>query len=202
MTRSMASRPTTQPDSDPWDRSPQIRHVPEYVSSLGVQAVYLAEMAGLVLDPWQEAILIDSLGVRADKRWAAFEVGVCVPRQNGKGGILEARELAGLYLLNERLIVHTAHQFDTSLEAFGRLLALIEETPELWKRVKRVSNAHGSEGITLKSGQRIRFRTRTKGGGRGYTGDCLIFDEAMDIPEAKIGIMARPTRSETSAVIG
>ena len=36
---------------------------------------------------------------RADGNWSAFEVGVNVPRQNGKGGIIEARELAGLFLL-------------------------------------------------------------------------------------------------------
>ena len=192
----MASRPTTRPDSDPWDRSPQIRHVPEYVSSLGVQAVYLAEMAGLVLDPWQEAILIDSLGVRADKRWAAFEVGVCVPRQNGKGALLEARELAGLFLLGERLIIHSAHLFDTSLEHFERIVGRIEDTPQLMKRVAKngISRSHGKEAIRLKTGQRLAFRARSKGGGRGFTADLVVLDEAMDCPEAVIGALM-PTLS-------
>jgi phage terminase large subunit-like protein len=75
------------------------------------------------LDPWQEFVLAHALGERADGKWAAFEVGVMVSRQNGKGAILEARELAGLFLLGERLIIHSAHQFDTSLEAFRRLLS-------------------------------------------------------------------------------
>ncbi len=95
--------------------------------------------------------------------------------------ILETRELAGLFLLGERMIVHTAHLFDTSLEAFRRLLTLIEENPDFDRRVKRISRAHGEEGIELKGGQRIRFRTRTRGGGRGFTGDCVIFDESMEI---------------------
>ena len=116
---------------------------------MGAQAVYLAGMAGLTLDPWQERVLVASLGVRADKKWAAFEVGLVVSRQNGKGSLLEARELAGLFLLEERLIVHSAHQFDTSLEAFNRLLQLIEGCPALSKRVKRVVRSHGEEGITL-----------------------------------------------------
>jgi hypothetical protein len=109
-------------------------------------------------------------------------------RQNGKGGLLEARELAGLFLLGERLIIHTAHLFDTSLEAFNRLEALIDDTPELSRLVARngVQRAHGKEGIKLKNGQRIRFRTRTKGGGRGFTADCLILDEAMEIPRTAI----------------
>lgn len=113
------------------------------------------------------------------RKYAALEFGLVVARQNGKGSLLEARELAGLYLLGERLIVHSAHQFDTSLEAFSRILVLIESTPDLDREVMRVSRSHGEEGIELKSGQRLRFRTRTRGGGRGFTGDCLILDEAM-----------------------
>jgi hypothetical protein len=173
---------------------PRICSVPRCSSSAGEEAVELAAMAGLVLDPWEEFVLAGALGERDDGRWAAFEVGVVVSRQNGKGAILEARELAGLFLLGERLIIHSAHQFDTSLEAFRRLLALVEDTPDFERRVRRVSRSHGEEGIELKGGQRIRFRTRTKGGGRGFTGDCLILDEAMDLSEAAHGALL-PTLS-------
>jgi hypothetical protein len=96
--------------------------------------------------------------------------------------------------LGERLIIHSAHQFDTSLEAFRRLLALIEDTPDFDRRVRRVSRAHGEEGIELKGGRRIRFRTRTKGGGRGFSSDCLILDEAMILPESAHGALL-PTLS-------
>lgn len=173
---------------------PRVCSVPPAVSSAGEEAVDLARMAGLELDPWQAFVLEHALGEREDGKWAAFEVGVVVSRQNGKGGILEARELAGLFLLGERLVIHSAHQFDTSLEAFRRLLFLIEDTPELSRRVRRVSRAHGEEGVELTNGQRIRFRTRTKGGGRGFTGDCLILDEAMILPEASHGALL-PTLS-------
>lgn len=173
---------------------PRVCSVPAAVSSAGREAVDLARMAGLDLDDWQQFVLEQALGEREDGRWAAFEVAVVVSRQNGKGAILEARELAGLFLLDEKLIIHSAHQFDTSLEAFRRLLALIEGTPDLVRRVKRVSRAHGEEGIELVTGQRIRFRTRTKGGGRGFSGDCLILDEAMIIPESSHGALM-PTLS-------
>ena len=165
---------------------PRVENIPPYVTSSGDEAVELAAMAGLDLDPWQQHVLRNSLGERADGKWAAFEVGLVVSRQNGKGSILEARELAGLFLLGERLIVHSAHRFDTSLEAFQRLLNLIEAAPELSRRVKRVSRSHGEEGIELDNGQRIRFRTRTAGGGRGFTADCIILDEAMVIPDAML----------------
>lgn len=168
--------------------------VPPSVGSTGAEAVELAAMAGLVLDPWEALVLEHGLAEREDGRWAAFEVGLEVARQNGKGAILEARELAGLFLLGERLIIHSAHQFDTSLEAFRRLLFLVEDTPDFDRRVMRVSRSHGEEGIELRGGQRIRFRTRTKGGGRGFSGDCLILDEAMYLPEAMHGALL-PTLS-------
>lgn len=162
--------------------SPRLLHVPEYESSTGLEACELAEMAGLFLDDWQRLVLQHALG-EMDGGWAAFEVGVEVSRQNGKGAILEARELAGLFLLGERLLIHSAHEFATSLEAFHRMLGLIESAPELQNRIRRVSRSHGEEGIELKGGQRIRYKTRTAGGGRGFSCDCLILDEAMNIPE-------------------
>lgn len=175
-------------------QEPRVLAVPDYVTSAGEEACELAAMAGLDLDPWQRLALQHALGEREDGRWASFEVGMVVSRQNGKGSVLEARELAGLFLLGERLIVHSAHQFDTSLEAFRRLLFLIEDTPDLDRMVKRVSRSHGEEGIEMKGGQRIRFRTRTKGGGRGFSADCVILDEAMILPESTVGALL-PTLS-------
>jgi hypothetical protein len=77
------------------------------------------------------------------------------------------------------------------------LEALIDGTDEFRRRVKRVVRSHGEEGIELTNGQRIRFRTRTKGGGRGFTCDCLIYDEDMVLPESAHGatlptLSARP----------
>lgn len=172
---------------------------PPYTSSTGEEAIELAYLAGLELDDWQQWCLTEALGERPDGRWSSFGVGLIVPRQNGKGGLLEARELAGLFLLAERLIIHSAHQFDTSQEAFERLITLIENSPQLSKRLAKgqPTRSHGQEGIKLKTGERIRFRTRTKGGGRGFTADCLILDEAMILPDAFMGavlpvLSARP----------
>ena len=175
-------------------QTPSVLWVPESASSAGREVIDLARAAGLTLDPWQELVLMGAMGERPDGRWQAVEVGVEVSRQNGKGGILEARELAGLYIFGERLQIHSAHQFDTSLEAFRRLLFLIEEHDDFSRRVKRVSKSHGEEGIELTNGQRVRFRTRTKGGGRGFSGDVVYLDEAMDIPLTAHGALM-PTLS-------
>lgn len=180
--------------------------IPPELGSLGREIVDLAAVAGLILDPWQAWIMEQAHVIRPDHRfwnpytdryeckWAAFEVGVMVSRQNGKGSILEARELAGLFLFGERLIIHSAHQADTSFEAFERIVHLIEDTPVLDQEVFKISRSHGAEGIELKSGQRLKFRTRTKGGGRGFTGDTLILDEAMYLGSAQISALM-PTLS-------
>ena len=49
---------------------------------------------GVELDKWQWLVLRASL-LRRGGKWAAFTVGVCAPRQNGKNAILEVRELVG-----------------------------------------------------------------------------------------------------------
>lgn len=161
------------------NQHPRVMSVPDYVSSAGVEAIQLAEYAGLVLDPWQQIVLMEGLGELDSGAWSAFEVSVVVSRQNGKGAIIEARELAGLFLFGEQLIVHTAHEFKTSAEAFDRIRALIDNTDDLRKKVRKVITSHGSECIELMSGQRLRFLSRTKGSGRGFSCDCVIMDESM-----------------------
>lgn len=155
--------------------------VPEQVSSAGREASELARSAKLEMDPWQDAILDASLGERPDGSWASFEVGLIVGRQNGKGSIIEARELAGLFLFGEKLIIHSAHEFKTSKEHFRRVLQLIESNPDFDSRVKRVSRSHGEEGVELKGGARLLFATRTGGGGRGFSGDLVVLDEAYNL---------------------
>lgn len=170
-------------------QTPRILSVPPALTSAGEDAVGLAESAGLYLDPWQQFDLGYALREKPDGKWSSFEVGILVSRQNGKGGIIEARELAGMFLFKERLIIHSAHLFDTSLEAFRRLRELIENTPDLDRRVKKINEAHGKEGIELLNGNRIRFRARTRGGGRGFSGDVVILDEAMILPEESVGAL-------------
>jgi hypothetical protein len=154
---------------------------PPAATSAGLEAVELAASAGLILDGWQSDWLIDALGERADGRWAAFEAALIVPRQNGKGSVLEALELAGLFLFDEQLILHSAHEFKTAQEAFQRVLGLIQNTPDLERLVQRVRTSHGEEGIELRSGQRLRFIARSTGSGRGFSGDRVILDEAYNL---------------------
>ena len=175
---------------------PRVSNIPQASSSAGLEAIELAASAGLVLDEWQQFALIAALGERDDaaRTWASFEVGLVVSRQNGKGSILEARELAGLFLFDEQLILHSAHEFKTAAEAFRRVLMLVENSDDLRKRVKKVRTSHGDEGIELMSGARLRFVARSTGSGRGFSGDCVILDEAYKLPQEAIGALL-PTLS-------
>ncbi|MET9517027.1 terminase [Streptomyces sp. NPDC002994] len=149
------------------------------MSSAGQEAIDLAARAGLILDPWQQFILDQGMSEDAEGDWSAFECCVNVPRQNGKGGVIEARELWGLFIGGEQLILHSAHEFKTAKNAFKRIQALIRRCPDLHKRVKQYRQTVGEEGIVLHSGQELRFIARSKGSGRGFTGDCNIMDEDM-----------------------
>jgi hypothetical protein len=152
---------------------------PPSASSAGQEAIDLAARAGLKLDPWQQHVLRIGMGEKPDGSWAAFECCVNVPRQNGKGGLIEARELWGLFIGGERLILHSSHEFKTSKNAFKRIERLIRACPDLHKRVKAYRYTVGEESIELHSGQVLRFIARSKGSGRGFTGDCNILDEDM-----------------------
>ena len=168
---------------------PRIVTYPQFTSSSGQEAIDLAASAGLVLDDWQQFVLHVGLGECADGSWSAFETCVNVPRQNGKGGIIEARELAGLFLLGEKLILHSAHEFKTAKEAFIRIERLIANTDSLRKRVRTVRRTTGEEAIELLTGARLRFLARSGGSGRGFTGNCNILDEAMILGDDAMGAL-------------
>lgn len=143
----------------------------------------LSRQAGIVLDGWQELILRAAMGERSDASWAAKRVGVSVPRQNGKSQLLVARALAGVLLFGEKKIVISAHQQDTAREAFSKLVEILEADGNEWlaDRVKPggVMNAFAREMVKFKNGATIQFKARTASGGRGFSSDCLLLDEAQ-----------------------
>jgi hypothetical protein len=73
-------------------------------------------------------------GLRERRPWSAFEAAVNVARQNGKNEIALVRELAGLFLFGERLIIHSAHEFKTSTEHQRRVEETIHDNPDLLRQ--------------------------------------------------------------------
>lgn len=169
-------------------RRPRVETHPAYVDTFGAEAGELMRRAGRPLDPWQQDAVDLILAVRDDGRWACFEYCEWCPRQNGKGGILEARVLAGLLLLDEQLIMWSAHEYKTAMEAFKRLLVLLrglgrklsDNLYEVDGIFLKIVGTHGEEGIErLDTGARVKFVARSKGSGRGFSGDLIIIDETF-----------------------
>lgn len=159
------------------------------VGSSGAEAVELAESAGLILDPWQAWVLEEALAERADGLWSAFECALIVPRQNGKGSVLEALELAALFLFDCRLVVHSAHEFKTAREHFLRMQSLVQASDEIFEQVEYIHTGAGAESIGLRNGARLNFVARSRGSGRGFSGDLIVLDEAFALPIEAVGAM-------------
>ncbi len=177
-------------------QSPSVEHLPAEIgtTALADECLEFVEECGLELDPWQARCLRSSLSEVDDDLWAAFLVGVIVGRQNGKGTLLEAREIAGLFHIGESLILHSAHEFKTCYEHFLRVVNLIESVPDLDKHVQKVRRGVGEQAVELRNGNRLRFIARTGGSGRGMSAPCVVLDEAMFLTEAQIGAIM-PTLS-------
>ena len=166
-----------------------------------IQAVLdIADLVGVDLDPWQVDFLATGLGRTylpdGGSRWAAYEVALELSRQNGKSVIFEMRALVGLFVFGERKIVYSAHSGKTAMEAYTRMVQMVDSAPALKRRVLKTPAANGKEAIVLrdpknpkKPGASIVFTTRTAGGGRGLTGDCVIIDEVQDAQNEHIAAL-------------
>lgn len=170
---------------------------PPYERTLGPEVADLARLAGFPPDPEQELALDLIFALRPDGKLATYEVAIVVGRQNLKTGVKKMAVLGKLFILEQRLVVWSAHEFNTSAEAFRDLKELIEGCSWLERRVKSIKAAHGDESIELTTGQRVIFKTRTKSGGRGLSGDTVVLDEAMFLQPSHMGslfptLSARP----------
>jgi hypothetical protein len=172
-------------------RRPRVELAPHSAYTLGPEACELAERAGLTPDPWQADAIDLLLSCREDGKWACFEYGEILARQNGKGALLEIRVLAGFLLLGEELIMWSAHEYKTAMEAFRRFRTLLRRLGKLVNPnnenlldvggvLIKISNTNGEESFErLDTGARVKFVARSKGSGRGFSGDLIIIDESF-----------------------
>ena len=176
-------------------QQPTVQHLPEgRHANRADEVIDLAGIAGLELDPWQQDVLRGSMWTDRSERWCSLENVCIVPRQNGKGSILEARQIGGLFVLGERLQIHTAHEFKTCYEHFRRVVSLVENTPILSRQVKIIRTGAGDQAIELKTGARLRFIARSRSSGRGFSGTSVYLDEAFKLDDETMGALL-PTLS-------
>lgn len=183
---------------------PRLHVKPRADKTYGDLAATFAKDYGLEPDEWQALILDDWLA-ESGSRWAAITCGLAVPRQNGKNGVIEIRELFGMVGLGEKFL-HTAHEVKTAQKHFRRLKHFFGEKandpgasyPELNRLVKQVRSVNGQEAIFLHhsdcrslankglcdckdTGGSVEIVARSKNSSRGFTVDVLVFDEAQEL---------------------
>jgi hypothetical protein len=165
-----------------------------YADTLGPDVASFCRSIGYGPDADQEVILSDIFAVTDTGRAAAFEVAVIACRQNLKTAVFKMAALGWLFVTDERLVVWSAHEWDTVKEAVIDLDALIGSSDALRRKVKHIYRGNGDEAIVLRSGARLIFKTRTKVGGRGLSGNKVILDEGFALRPAHMGALV-PTLS-------
>ena len=167
---------------------------PEYSRTLGDEVGDLATLAGLPPDPEQQLLLDATFAMDIHGRHSAFEVCIICSRQNLKTGFFKMVALGKAFILDRKLIVWSAHEFSTAQEAFRDLTQMIESCPSLDRRVSRITYGNGEEAIELLGGVRIKFKARTKTGGRGLSGEDVVLDEGFALQASHMGALL-PTLS-------
>jgi hypothetical protein len=162
---------------------------PDYVETLGPEVADLAESIGFAADPEQRLVLDAMFGLDRAGRRAAFEVAVIGARQNIKTGLFKIAALGEAFIEAVPLLVWSAHEFPTAQEAFRDLSELIESSPDLDREIRHIHRGNGDEAIELLNGCRIKFKARTKSGGRGLSGKRVVLDEAFALQPAHVGAL-------------
>lgn len=192
MTRKLLARRKVEPT---W-----LNH-PVYVETFGPEVADIAALAGFAPDEAQTQILDLTFAIGPNGKSAAFEIDLIGPRQNFKTGVILQMELGWLFVTEERRIVHSAHELDTTEEAFNDLAKLIEDTPSLSRHLaptrgerQGISEGNGRWAILLATGQKVKYKARTKNAGRGLSGDKVVLDEGFALIPSHMGALL-PTLS-------
>jgi hypothetical protein len=173
-------------------QGPRLAWLPEGAWDFSVAEeciVWAQDSLGVLLDEWQKLLLRWMLARRPDGRWVCAEFALVISRQNGKSLVLLIRCLFGIVKLGERKTVFSAHLGDTIAEMFRsaqemlRTSGLTEGPGQFWQPF----SSAGREEILFHSLKAsMRFKTRTKSGGRGLTGDVVVLDEAQELRDEQM----------------
>ena len=175
------------------------RQWPEYEcwhpgdESEGDATTRFGQRVGVHLLPW-EWMTIRAIDSRQPPNewglelWTHRTVVLEATRQQGKTLVLALLIIRRLFK-HRRRVVYTAQQWETVEDVFDRVVAIIERTPSLQKRLAAPPSKKGNRGkLVLKRlpGEKhvvkAGFGPRTQHFARGFTEvDDLILDEAYDL---------------------
>jgi phage terminase large subunit-like protein len=162
--------------------------------SLGEQMIKFCEEIGFTLMPWQQWLAHHSLKQKPDGRWAHPVVTLLCARQQGKSTFMALQILFRIYVLKEKLQVHTAHKLTTSAELFYKIYAIIEQNPRLAAEFTKKLESKGFQELQFTEGRRYIVRANNSAGRGIAAPETIHLDEAREYKDEDVWSALRYTQ--------
>jgi hypothetical protein len=173
---------------------PRIRSKPLDLPTRGHEMIEFCKEIGFPLLPWQELLAIESLKYKPDGRWAHPIIGVMIARQNGKSTFMALRILFGIYKLEEKMHLATAHKLTTSAEIFYKVGQMIEDSAILQANFAKKYESKGSQEIRFLNGARYLIRAGNSAARGIAAPDVIHIDELREFTDEEIWSSMRYTQ--------
>ena len=126
-------------------QTPRIRSKPLDLPTRGDEMIQFCKDIGFPMLPWQEQLARDCLRYKPDGRWAHPLIGIMLPRQQGKSTFMALRILFGIYVLDEKMHLATAHTLNTAAEIYYKVGIMIENSQLLMDNFLKKYESKGSQ---------------------------------------------------------
>lgn len=161
---------------------------------------FARDVLGIILFPWQRALLIRALELNEDGTYRFRKIFVLVGRQNGKTTLLTVLSLWWLFVdgdsfpehlpASEFLILGTAQNLDIAEEAWDAALKRCDPNPDeddeqyavewLQQETRKPVKTNGKKSLRLRNGAKYEPRAASRMGGRGKSAARVIMDEMRE----------------------
>ena len=153
---------------------------------------FARDVLEMPLLPWQEWFFVHALELREDGSFRFKTILLLVARQNGKSTISLVLGLYALYILRWSTVLGVAQDLDTAeeiLDLATELVTAVDEDddddgrplrPWLAEQVSKVVAINGKRALQLRGRRRWKVKAATRGAGRGFSGDLILFDELRE----------------------
>jgi len=153
---------------------------------------FARDVLGMPLLPWQVWFMVHALELLEDGSFRFKTILLLVARQNGKSTISLVIGLFALYILRWSTVLGVAQDLDTAeeiLDLATELVMAVEEDddgdesplrPWLKDQVAKVVAINGKRALQLKGRRRWKVKAASRGAGRGFSGDLILFDELRE----------------------
>ena len=161
-------------------QTPRIRSKPSDLPTRGDEMIQFCKDIGFPLLPWQEDLARDCLRYKADGRWLHPLIGIMLPRQQGKSTFMALRILFGIYVLDEKMHLATAHTLNTAAEIFYKVGLMIEDSQLLKDNFDKKYESKGSQEMRFKNGARYLIRAGNSAARGIAAPDVIHIDELRE----------------------